>query len=333
MSPTRPPGDGENPPLNLRCGEWVEVRSPREIAATLDGSGALDRLPFMPEMLQYCGRRFQVGKRAEKACDTVRRTGARRMLNAVHLADLRCDGSAHDGCQAGCRLFWKEAWLRRVSGPEANSPAAPSPAVDDVTLARLQKAARQDPPAGDDSGEPLYRCQATEVHEATLPMAWWDFRQYWRDYRCGNVGPLDILRAAALFCINTLLRRMGRAPVHDVSGPVKGRTPAGTLDLVPGEEVEVRSRQEILATLNVHGRNRGLSFDPEMIRYCGRRFRVLRRVEKIVDERTARMIRMPADCIILDGAVCVGDLSSRRLFCQRAIYPYWRELWLKRVEK
>jgi hypothetical protein len=33
------------------------------------------------------------------------------MTDTVHLSDLRCDGSAHAGCQAGCLLFWKEAWL------------------------------------------------------------------------------------------------------------------------------------------------------------------------------------------------------------------------------
>ena len=42
--------------LDLRPGEWVEVRSAPEILATLDEQGALDGLVFMPEMLKYCGR-------------------------------------------------------------------------------------------------------------------------------------------------------------------------------------------------------------------------------------------------------------------------------------
>ena len=36
------------------------------------------------------------------------------MHSTVYLEDLRCDGSGHDGCQAGCKIYWKEAWLRRV---------------------------------------------------------------------------------------------------------------------------------------------------------------------------------------------------------------------------
>ena len=40
-------------------GDLVEVKTPDEIASTLDSDGALDHLPFMPEMLEFCGRRFQ----------------------------------------------------------------------------------------------------------------------------------------------------------------------------------------------------------------------------------------------------------------------------------
>ena len=49
----------------------MEVRSKEEILRTLDKSGRLEGLPFMPQMFQYCGQRFQVYKRAHKTCDTV----------------------------------------------------------------------------------------------------------------------------------------------------------------------------------------------------------------------------------------------------------------------
>ena len=44
----------------------MEVRSKEEILRTLDKSGRLEGLPFMPQMFQYCGQRFQVYKRAHK---------------------------------------------------------------------------------------------------------------------------------------------------------------------------------------------------------------------------------------------------------------------------
>jgi hypothetical protein len=95
--------------------------------------------------------------------------------------------------------------------------------------------------------------------------------------------------------------------------------------------VQVRPRDEIMQTLNEKQRNRGLWFDVEMIPYCGGTYRVLRRVEKIIDERSGKLISLPGACIILEGVTCKGCLSMRRMFCPRAIYPYWREVWLRRA--
>src|SRR5208283_5901324 len=141
----------------LRRGDLVEVRSPAEILATLDERGDLDGLPFMPEMTAYCGRRFAVAARAEKVCDSVDFSGSRRLPHAVLLEDLRCDGSGHDGCQAECRLFWKEAWLNRVS-PEAPTPP-PFPEQDrSALLERASRHVRSMQPI-DNKEQLRYRCQ------------------------------------------------------------------------------------------------------------------------------------------------------------------------------
>src|SRR5262245_7505799 len=107
----------------LRRGDLVQVRAPLEILATLDAQGRCDGLPFMPEMIQYCGKRFTVWKRADKLCDTVNYSGSRRLPDGVFLGNIRCDGTGHDGCQAACRLLWKTAWLQRVSNDAAEATA------------------------------------------------------------------------------------------------------------------------------------------------------------------------------------------------------------------
>src|SRR4029450_9031067 len=130
--------------LNLRVGEIVEVRSEAEILATLDENGELDGLPFMPEMLAWCGRRLRVHKLALKLCDTIDLTGMYRMRGAGHLEGSRCDGQAHGGCQAGCSIYWKEAWLKRV--PDGESAVGLEPdAPPRCTLATLMAGARQNP--------------------------------------------------------------------------------------------------------------------------------------------------------------------------------------------
>ena len=105
-----------------------------------------------------------------------------------------------------------------------------------------------------------------------------------------------------------------------------------TLGVNPGDLVEVKSKAEIEQTLGVNSRNRGLWFDVEMLPYCNGRFRVLRRAERLIDEKSGKMIRLSNDCLILDGVTCSGDFSLKKRLCPRAIYPYWREIWLKKMD-
>jgi glycosyltransferase involved in cell wall biosynthesis len=320
--------------LNLRAGEIVEVRSEAEILATLDGRGELESLPFMPEMLQFCGRRFRVDKVAVKLCDTIGSTGMYRMRNAVHLAGVRCDGQAHGGCQAGCLIYWKEAWLRRVPAAEPG----PAPASG-CTLATVTAASRRpaDPAV---PGEERFACQATELlRAAPEQVPAWDGRQYVQDVRSGNAGTLGMIRTLGVGLFNEYQdasRRLLPRPLRIRAGRrypfIEGRlqkTPAETLGLQPGERVRVRRREEIVATLDTNNANRGMLFDGEMLRYCGQEARVLRRVERIIDEKSGRMMRFKNPCIVLDDVTCVG--AYHRL-CPRGIYPYWREIWLERVE-
>jgi hypothetical protein len=339
----------------LKVGEWVEVRSKEEILRTLDAKGRLDGMPFMPEMFAFCGKRFQVYKRAHKTCDTVFPVRGRRVDRAIHL-ETRCDGSAHGGCQAGCLLFWKDAWLKPVAGgcpavtalsqmdsARVDGACGASRCTQSTVLAKAQS---------EDStqSEPVYVCQATQLPYATQPLEWWDIRQYLEDYRSGNVGLWQIFCGAAYFLYYAASnvgiggRRMRwfydkfhpiwrGTPFPRKQGTIPDgqSTPTQTLDLKPGELVRIKSYSDILRTLDSRNRNRGLYFDAEEIPYCGGTYRVLRRVTKIINERTGKMKEMKNPCIVLDSVVCPSRYSECRVFCPRSIYAYWREIWLERV--
>jgi hypothetical protein len=340
----------------LRVGEWVEVRSKEEILATLDSKGRLEGMPFMPEMFAFCGKRFQVYKRAHKTCDTVFPVRGRRVNRAVHL-DTRCNGHAHGGCQASCLIFWKEPWLKPISGnsPEnAASRATPgygpmnaSPSASECTESTLLSQARVDHP----DGEPSYVCQATELPSATESLEWWNIRQYVEDYASGNVGLWRIVCGAVYFLYYAISRAgigLGRPmrwvydkfyllwrgtpfPRKQGTIPEGEPTPTVTLGLQPGELVRIKPYHEILKTLNTQNHNRGLYFDAEEVPYCGGTYRVFKRVTKIIHERTGKMLEMKTPCIILDSVVCQSRYSECRLFCPRGIYPFWREIWLERA--
>jgi hypothetical protein len=322
--------------LDLRVGEIVEVRSEAEILATLDARGELESLPFMPEMLQFCGRRLRVDKLAVKLCDTIGSTGMYRMRNAVHLEGVRCDGQAHGGCQAGCLIYWKEAWLKRVPATDGPNPA-PDPAAPGCTRAGLLAATHK---AGSPPGDERFTCQATELlRAAPTAVPPWDVGQYVRDVRSGNASLGATVRALAVGLFNEfqdLSRRFLPRPLRIRGGTrlpfIQGRlerTPDGNLDLQPGELVRIKSKQEIVGTLDGNNSNRGLSFDPEMLWYSGRQARVLRRVERTIDERTGELLHLKRPCIVLEGVTCRGAYHR---CCPRADYPYWREIWLERVE-
>jgi hypothetical protein len=103
------------------------------------------------------------------------------------------------------------------------------------------------------------------------------------------------------------------------------------LNLQPGELVRVKSHQEILETVDSENKNRGMYWDAELVPYCGKTYRVLSRVSRLIDEKTSRMIEMKNPCIVLDSVVCQARYSQCRMFCPREMYPYWREVWLERV--
>ena len=46
--------------------------------------------------------------------------------------------------------------------------------------------------------------------------------------------------------------------------------PTSELDLHAGDLVRIKGKDDILATLDRTNHNRGLSFDSEMVKYCGR---------------------------------------------------------------
>jgi len=56
-------------------------------------------------------------------------------------------------------------------------------------------------------------------------------------------------------------------------------------------------------------------------------------VSKIIDEKSGKMLDMKNPCIVLDSVVCQARYSPCRMFCPRAMFPYWREVWLERAEQ
>jgi len=345
--------------MNMRVGNWVEVRSKEEILRTLDKKGRMEGLPFMPQMFQYCGQRFQVYKRAHKTCDWVYTVKSRRLPNGVHL-DLRCDGEAYGGCKAACLIFWKEAWLNPIDekgtpmGHARIGESRPNPQTfKEASCTDEEVWAGTHAEDGQETDGLKYTCQGTDVNEFTTPIPWWDISEFVEDYTSGNVTLGRLLRGLVFAGYSKMINAgigLGQplrwlydrfqGPWGGIPYPKKGGiipagqpTPTATLNLQPGELVRVKSYAEILATLDTNSCNRGLSFDAEQVPYCGGTYRVRSLLDKFIDEKTGKLVTMKKPCIVLEGVWCQSRYSKCRICCPRSIYSWWHEIWLERVSE
>ena len=307
-------GASPNSIARLRTGDRVIVRPFREILSTLDAQGALDGLPFLPEMLKFCGHVFTVRRRVDKLIQEGTGSSMRRIRNVVLLEETVCDGRSHGDCQRACFPLWKTAWLR-LAGNERN--------VD-------VHAAEPDGERGVRPSDPTLPagrgCQVTELLEATRPLPLWHPARHFLELKARTYS----LREYATYILKGIHKKTLERLTKRFSGK---RTipslyaPDSPLDLKPGDLVEVKSAAEVRATLDADGRCRGLYFMPGMWAYCGRRLHVLHPVARMMSEKTGEM-RALKGTVILEGVTCDGKAHGG---CQRGCLVFWKDVWLRRA--
>jgi hypothetical protein len=303
----------------VSAGDLVEVKTPDEILETLQADGTLDHLPFMPEMVHFCGKRFRVSRRVARMCMSGPQVyGTMREFttaDVVLLDDLRCSGAAHGGCERECVIFWREAWLRKVS------PSDPRPVIAPEASKRLSSHLRvmSDPKT--------YFCQASELFKVTSTLTRREQLQHCvHEVRTGDCGAFEMVSRLWTWFYWRVRRKL-------LGEYARGRytaTPTATLDLKPGEWVEVKSLESIMETLNPKGYNRGLYFSPDMRLACGKRYRVNRRIDNIIEDGTGKMRRL-YNTVWLEGSLCACPYINIG-GCTRVDIVYWREIWLNRIE-
>lgn len=305
--------NGKNVAGTFLPGDLVEVRPLSEIRETLDDKGTLENLPFMPEMVALCGRQFRVSRSAFKTC--VDDSEMRRMNDTVFLEEVRCNGASHAGCDRGCLIFWKTAWLKRPGSKSQNGHSGKSK----ISEADLVSLAQHD-------GRSF--CQSSEIINASQPLPWWDAKQYLWDFKYNRVSPVLFMRGVFVAVYNKVASRANLRPWGAVTGSATpGSNGHQPLNLQPGELVRVKSLAQIQATLDPEGKQQKLLFSAPMKKFCGQVLCVRDRVENIVLEATQRQ-RTIKNTVVLEGATCDG--VCHRL-CPRQSLLFWRECWLERV--
>ncbi|MBN1464471.1 hypothetical protein JXA02_01830 [candidate division KSB1 bacterium] len=102
---------------SLQAGDLVQVLSREEIGRLLNEKNETQGLAFLPEMEKFCGVQARVMRRVNYMFDERARV-MRKIKNVVLLEGVICSGEgmfSAEGCDRACFLFWKEAWLKKIS--------------------------------------------------------------------------------------------------------------------------------------------------------------------------------------------------------------------------
>ncbi len=307
---------------DLLVGDWVEVKSWHEIQATLDDTGSLRKLPFMPEMLPMCGRRARVFRCVHRIFDYRKTRRMRHLDDAVLLVGALCDGSSHGECEAACHTLWRSAWLRRIN-PEIDERertsvvAAPVPAPPSRTLS--------EPLIATGTAGPNYVCQLTRLHDASRAIGGARASQLLLPLISGNVtrGAFVVGWLTYLFNEVQELRQGVGFPAFEAQVPIEPASAAD--DLRAGDQVIVRSSGQIRSTLNDQLMHRGLWFEPDMLKHCGQCRTIQAPVTRLIDIVTGEMRTMKTPAYILEGVHFSGE---RQLFNAQFEPLFWRAAWL-----
>jgi hypothetical protein len=95
-----------------------------------------------------------------------------------------------------------------------------------------------------------------------------------------------------------------------------------------GDWVRIRSWEEIRPMLDPFNETRGCAFLEDMHKYCGTKQRVLKSMERFLDERDYK-VKKVRGVILLENVICNGTPTFGK--CDRCCLLFWREEWLEKV--
>lgn len=147
-----------------------------------------------------------------------------------------------------------------------------------------------------------------------------------------SLKKMPIIGSAGMFVLKKLRTEQGRKLAKKIKIERKSNYKLkhqGVLNLKKGDTVKVRSSEEIAKTLDATNRFERCEFMETMWQFCGGTYKVLKRVEKILDPWTNKL-RKCKNLVILDGLLCNGD-KTHATACDRTCLYYWNEAWLEKV--
>jgi len=126
----------------------------------------------------------------------------------------------------------------------------------------------------------------------------------------------------------TLFKSWYSKILHQNNTSMEEENKSITIHLKAGDWVRVRSLEEIQKTLNTFNELKGCAFLEDMKQYCDTQQRLLKVMERFLDERDYQ-VKKAKGIVLLDGVYCQGTPVFGR--CDRSCLSFWREEWLEKI--
>ncbi len=140
-----------------------------------------------------------------------------------------------------------------------------------------------------------------------------------------------LLRISGLFLFIQELRKFKTKKFFSENKDSQDSSLHSARDLKLGDLVRVRTKEQILKTLDSNNKLDGCFFMDEMWQYCKSQHKVLKNVNYFFDERGAKMYKAHG-IVLLDGVHCSGKQGNLMPRCDRNCYIFWKEDWLEKIE-
>lgn len=117
-NPSRSPA---SEPVGLKAGDSVRVKTPAEIALTLNQKGRNRGLWFDREMVPFCGGTFRVRRRLKQFINEQDGSMIRLTSDCLTLDGVVCSGDRSSSrwfCPREIYPYWRESWLERAPNGE-----------------------------------------------------------------------------------------------------------------------------------------------------------------------------------------------------------------------
>jgi hypothetical protein len=142
----------------------------------------------------------------------------------------------------------------------------------------------------------------------------------------GNVSLAAFVVGWLSVVFDQLQHWRGGMAFPNFGSPVVGAAPPPSMALQIGELVVVRAAHEIRQTLDERSMHRGLYFEPDMLKHCGRRYHVQAEVNQLIDIVSGAMLRMKTPAYLLEDVFFSGERQRFNAQCEPLL---WRSLWLR----